>query len=132
MRPAKRCGTPGGVALAVCTENSIRARRRTSDYPPPECPRCSDKLRAFGKGKQPLVRMAICAIRESIMPSRLFGIHQHEQNPTRRRAAIDPGVIGRLLDHDIARLHVHFRHGRLRLQFSMEDPDGLHNHCQPP
>jgi hypothetical protein len=38
------------------------------------------------------------------MPSRLFGIHQHEQNPTRLRAAI-----GRLLDHDIARLHVHCR-----------------------
>ena len=35
---------------------------------------------------------------ESLMASRLFGIHQHEQNPTRLRAAI-----GRLLDHDIAR-----------------------------
>ena len=46
---------------------------------------------------------------ESLVRSRLFGIHQYEQNSTRLRAAIDPGVVGRLLDHHIARLHVHCR-----------------------
>jgi hypothetical protein len=33
---------------------------------------------------------------------RLLGIHQHEQNAAGLRAAIDPGVIGSLLDDDIA------------------------------
>src|SRR5215471_6565181 len=34
--------------------------------------------------------------------SGLLRIHQHEQDATRLRAAIDPGVVGRLLDHDVA------------------------------
>ena len=41
--------------------------------------------------------------------SRLLGINQRKQNAARLRATIDPGMIGRLLDDDIAGLHVHHR-----------------------
>ena len=41
-----------------------------------------------------------------VTPSRLLGIHQDEQDAARLRAAIDPSMIGRLLDDDIACLHV--------------------------
>ena len=39
--------------------------------------------------------------------SRLPGIDQRKQDAARLRAAIDPGMIGRLLDDDITGPHVH-------------------------
>jgi hypothetical protein len=42
-------------------------------------------------------------------PSRLLGVHQHKQYSAGLRAAIDPGVIGRLLNHDVASLYVNSR-----------------------
>src|SRR5271154_7071547 len=38
---------------------------------------------------------------------RLLGIHQHEDDAARLLAAIDPGVVGRLLHDDVARFEVY-------------------------
>ena len=40
-------------------------------------------------------------------PSRLLRVHQHKENTTRLLAAIDPGVVGRLLYDHVARLQTH-------------------------
>src|SRR5215467_4136687 len=40
-------------------------------------------------------------------PSRLLRVHQHKENTTRLLAAIDPGVVGRLLHDHVARLQMH-------------------------
>src|SRR5215813_989369 len=40
---------------------------------------------------------------------RALGVHQHEENAAGLRAAIDPGVIGRLLNHDVTGLEVRYR-----------------------
>src|SRR5260221_5351485 len=45
----------------------------------------------------------------ALQPSRLPRIDQRKQDAARLRAAVDPGVIGRLLDDDVARPHVHHR-----------------------
>src|ERR1043166_6982314 len=37
---------------------------------------------------------------------RLFRIHQHEQDAARLLAAVDPGMVGRLLHHGVARLEM--------------------------
>jgi hypothetical protein len=41
--------------------------------------------------------------------SRLLGVHQDKQYSAGLPAAIDPGMIGRLLNHDVACLHVNSR-----------------------
>src|SRR5262249_15168704 len=40
-------------------------------------------------------------------PSRLLRVHQHKENTTRLLAAIDPGVVGRLLHDHVPRLQMH-------------------------
>ena len=40
---------------------------------------------------------------------RALGVHQHEENAAGLRAAVDPRVIGRLLNHDITGLEVRYR-----------------------
>ena len=120
----RRCGSESEeLTVSICFPFAPRKRTFDSATRRPNARNgpisCGPSERASKRSPD-----ALCATRKSLMRSRLFGIHQYEQNPTRLRAAIDPGMIGRLLDHDIARLHVHCRLVEHHVDFAGKD-DGV-------
>src|SRR5262249_15244893 len=89
--PAARPPGSAAIAAPLC-----RTRRRVTD-----------ERRAVFLLPRRVTSMLLARAVRAGPRSRLPGIDQRKQDAARLRAAVDPGVIGRLLDDHVARPHVH-------------------------
>src|SRR5580658_6089937 len=71
-------------------------------------------------------RSRIFPVPAALRYSRFLRIHQHERDAARLFAVIEPGVVGRLLDNDVAGFEVHRAGVELHIDLAGNDDRVIH------